>query len=115
MVGWIELQAKDTLFRITTEFGRDPFAANPGTDGRGHHARVFSTWLAGAGIRRGMVYGSSDDLGEKVAENEVSVHDLQATILHQLGIDHERLTFRHAGRDFRLTDVHGRVVHEILA
>ncbi len=104
----------DTLVVFTTEFGRDPFAANPGTDGRGHHAKVFSTWLVGAGIRGGMVFGRSDDLGEKVAENEVSVHDLQATILHQLGIDHERLTFRHAGRDFRLTDVHGRVVHEIL-
>ena len=62
-----------------------------------------------------MVHGSSDELGDRVAEDEVSVHDLQATILHQLGLDHEKLTFRHAGRDFRLTDVHGRVVHEIIA
>jgi Protein of unknown function (DUF1501) len=105
----------DTLVVFTTEFGREPFVEAPGTDGRGHHAKVFSTWLAGAGIRGGMVFGRSDELGNGVEENEVSVHDLQATILHQLGIDHERLTYRHAGRDFRLTDVHGRVVHEILS
>ncbi|MEO2024427.1 MAG: DUF1501 domain-containing protein [Fuerstiella sp.] len=104
----------DTLVVFTTEFGRGPFVQSPGTDGRGHHSRVYSSWLAGAGIRGGMVFGSSDDLGDRVAENEVSVHDLQATILHQLGLDHERLTYRHAGRDFRLTDVHGRIVHEIL-
>ena len=104
----------DTLVVFTTEFGRGPFVPSPGTDGRGHHSRVFCTWLAGAGIRSGMVYGKSDDFGDRVAENEVGVHDLQATILHQLGIDHERLTYRHAGRDFRLTDVHGRVVREIL-
>ncbi len=104
----------DTLVVFTTEFGREPFLPSPGTNGRGHHSRVFSTWLAGAGIRGGMVYGRSDELADGVAENEVSVHDLQATILHQLGIDHERLTFRHAGRDYRLTDVNGRVVHDIL-
>jgi hypothetical protein len=104
----------DTLLVFTTEFGRGPFVQSPGTDGRSHHSRVFSTWLAGAGIRGGMTYGKSDDLGDRVAENEVGVHDLQATILNQLGIDHERLTYRHAGRDFRLTDVHGRVVKEIL-
>jgi hypothetical protein len=105
----------ETLVVFTTEFGRGPFVPNPGTDGRNHHARVFSSWLAGGGVRGGTVYGRSDDLGEKVAENEVGVHDLQATILHQLGLDHEKLTYRHAGRDFRLTDVHGRVVHEILS
>ncbi|MDB4810117.1 DUF1501 domain-containing protein, partial [bacterium] len=105
----------DTLLVFTTEFGRSPYVQNPGTDGRGHHARVFSTWLAGAGIRGGMVYGSSDEFGDRVAENEVSVHDLQATILHLLGMDHERLTYRHAGRDFRLTDVHGQVVQNILS
>ncbi len=105
----------DTLVVFTTEFGRGPFVQSPGTDGRGHHARVYSSWLAGAGIRGGIVHGSSDELGDRVAENEVNVHDLQATILHQLGLDHERLTYRHAGRDFRLTDVHGRVVREILA
>ena len=70
--------------------------------------------LAGGGIRGGMVHGSSDELGDQVAEDAVSVHDFQATILQQLGIDHERLTYRHAGRDYRLTDVHGRVVKEIL-
>ena len=101
---------EDTLIVFTTEFGRGPFVPSPGTDGRGHHARVYSSWLAGAGIRGGMVHGSSDELGDRVAEKEVSVHDLQATILHLLGLDHERLTYRHAGRDFRLTDVHGRVV-----
>ncbi|MBT4864154.1 MAG: DUF1501 domain-containing protein [Planctomycetaceae bacterium] len=105
----------DTLLVFTTEFGRSPYVQNPGTNGRGHHAHVFSTWLAGAGIRGGMVYGSSDELGDRVAENEVSVHDLQATILHLLGMDHERLTYRHAGRDFRLTDVHGHVVSNILS
>ena len=105
----------DTLVVFTTEFGRGPFVQSPGNDGRGHHSRVYSSWLAGAGIQGGMVFGSSDDLGDRVAENEVTVHDLQATILHQLELDHERLTYRHAGRDFRLTDVHGRVVHEILS
>ena len=104
----------DTLVVWTTEFGRTPFVQNPGTNGRGHHARVYSSWLAGAGIAGGMTYGASDELGNEVAEDVVSVHDFQATILHQLGLDHEKLTYRHAGRDFRLTDVHGRVVNEIL-
>lgn len=105
----------DTLVVWTTEFGRGPFSPSPGAEGRGHHAKVYSSWIAGGGIRGGTVYGSSDELGDQVADNVVSVHDLQATILHQLGIDHERLTYRHAGRDYRLTDVHGRVVSEILA
>lgn len=105
----------DMLVVFTTEIGHGLIVQSPGTDGRGHHSRVYSSWLAGAGIRGGMVYGRSDELGDRVAENEVSVHDLQATVLHQLGIDHERLTYRNAGRDFRLTDVHGRVVREILA
>lgn len=106
---------EDTLVVFTTEFGRSPFNPAPGVTGRGHHARVYSSWLAGAGIRGGMVYGASDDFGDNVAENKVTAHDFQATILQQLGIDHERLTYRHAGRDFRLTDVHGEVVHDILA
>ncbi|MCA9211985.1 MAG: DUF1501 domain-containing protein [Planctomycetales bacterium] len=105
----------DTLVVFTTEFGRGPFVPNPGTNGREHHARVYSSWLCGAGVRGGMVFGSSDELGNHVAENEVSVHDLQATILHLLGMDHKRLTYRHAGRDFRLTDVHGHVVSDILS
>lgn len=104
----------DTLIVFTTEFGRGPLVPAKGTSGRGHHARVYSSWLAGGGIRGGMTYGASDELGENVAEKLVSVHDFQATILHQLGIDHEKLTYRHAGRDYRLTDVHGRVIHEIL-
>ena len=105
----------ETLVVFTTEFGRTPYVQAPGTDGRGHHARVYSTWLAGAGIRGGIVHGASDEFGDRVAEKEVGVHDLQATILHLLGLNHERLTYRHAGRDFRLTDVHGSVVEAILS
>ncbi len=105
----------DTLVVWTTEFGRGPFCPAPGAGGRGHHAQVYSSWLAGAGVRGGTAYGSSDELGDQVAENVVTVHDFQATILNRLGLDHKRLTYRHAGRDYRLTDVHGRVVHEILS
>lgn len=105
----------ETLVVFATEFGRGPYAPNPGVEGRGHHSRVYSSWLAGAGIKGGMVYGKSDDHGFDVAEKKVTVHDFQATILHQLGLNHEDLTYRHAGRDFRLTDVHGEVVHDILA
>lgn len=105
---------EDTLVVCTTEFGRGPFVPKPGTNGRGHHARVYSSWLAGAGIQGGIVFGKSDETGDHPVENAVSVHDFQATILHQLGLDHEKLTYRHAGRDFRLTDVHGRVLHDIL-
>ena len=105
----------ETLVVWTTEFGRGPVVPNPRTEGRNHHARVYSSWLAGGGIRGGMVYGASDELGDGVAKDVVSAHDFQATILHQLGLDHERLTYRHAGRDYRLTDVYGRVVHDILA
>lgn len=105
----------DTLVVWTTEFGRSPFCQSPGTDGRGHHSRAYSSWLAGAGVRGGMVHGASDDLGNHIASDRVTAHDFQATILHLLGIDHERLTYRHAGRDFRLTDVHGHVVQQILS
>jgi len=104
----------DTLVVWTTEFGRTPYHEDKNAKGREHHHQVFSSWLAGGGVKAGMVYGSSDDTGTAVAENEVHVHDFHATILHLLGLDHERLTHRHAGRDFRLTDVHGRVVKEIL-
>ncbi|HYT94905.1 MAG TPA: DUF1501 domain-containing protein [Gemmataceae bacterium] len=103
----------DTLVVWTTEFGRTP--GQDGARGRGHHPAVYSSWLAGGGVKAGIVHGKSDDIGATVAENGVHVHDLHATILHLLGLDHERLTYRHAGRDFRLTDVYGRVVHEILA
>ena len=102
----------ETLVVWTTEFGRTPH--DDGPRGRSHHPRAFSSWLAGAGVRGGMVYGETDDLGYSVVDQEVHVHDFHATILHQLGFDHERLSYRHAGRDFRLTDVHGRVVHDLL-
>jgi hypothetical protein len=97
----------------TTEFGRTPHADSP--NGRTHHNSVYSSWMAGGGVKPGMAWGESDDLGYKVAKDEVHVHDFHATILHLLGFDHTRLTFRHAGRDFRLTDVAGTVVQGILA
>ncbi len=103
----------DTLVIFGTEFGRTPAAQ--GTDGRDHHPHAFSVWLAGGGIRGGMTYGQTDEFGYYVAENKVTMPDFHATILHLLGLDHERLTYRHAGRDYRLTDVHGRVVREVLA
>lgn len=104
----------DTLVVWTTEFGRTPWGSKA-SSGREHYNKVFSSWLAGGGIKPGVVYGASDELGVKVAENEVHVHDFHATILHCLGFDHTKLTYRHAGRDFRLTDVHGNVVKPLLA
>jgi hypothetical protein len=103
----------ETLVIWTTEFGRTP--GEDGAGGRGHHGAVFSSWLAGGGVKGGTVYGKSDDIGARVEENQCHVHDFHATILHLLGFDHTKLTYRHAGRDFRLTDVHGTVVKEILA
>ena len=101
------------------EFGRTPMveasAVLGRSKGRDHHPNAFTMWLAGGGIRPGITHGATDELGFHVASDEVHVHDLQATVLHCLGLDHERLTFRHAGRDFRLTDVHGRVVNAILS
>ena len=101
------------------EFGRTPMveasAVLGRSRGRDHHPNAFTMWLAGGGIKAGITHGSTDELGFNIASDEVHVHDLQATILHCLGLDHERLTFRHAGRDFRLTDVHGRVVKSILS
>jgi len=105
----------DTLVVWTTEFGRTPFVEKADAKGREHHRSVFSSWMAGGGVKPGIVYGKSDDYGIEVAENEVHVHDFHATILHLLGLNHEKLTFRHAGRDFRLTDVAGNVVKGILA
>jgi uncharacterized protein (DUF1501 family) len=104
---------EDTLVVWTTEFGRTPGV--DGAKGRGHHSACFSSWMAGGGVKSGITYGSTDELGATVAENGVHVHDFHATILHLLGIDHTRLTYRHAGRDYRLTDVHGKIVREILA
>lgn len=103
----------DTLVVWTTEFGRTPGV--DGEKGRGHHSACFSSWLAGGGVKGGLSYGETDEIGSTVAENRVHVHDFHATILHLLGIDHTRLTYRHAGRDFRLTDVHGNVVTDLLA
>lgn len=106
---------KDTLVVFCSEFGRTPFTNNPDSKGREHHNLAFSAWIAGAGIKRGITYGESDEIGNKVARNEVHVHDLHATMLHLLGMNHEKLTYRHAARDFRLTDVSGEVVRGILA
>lgn len=106
---------EDTLVVWTTEFGRTPFNSAAGAAGREHHHWVFSSWLAGAGVKPGMTWGESDEYGIDVAKDVVHVHDFHATILHLMGLDHERLTFRHSGRDYRLTDVAGRVVNEILA
>src|SRR5206468_2155676 len=102
----------DTLVVWTTEFGRTP--GRDGPQGRGHHPAVYSSWLVGGGIKGGVVHGKSDDIGATVAEDRVHVHDFHATILHLSGFDHERLTYCHAGRDFRLTDVSGEVVTAIL-
>ena len=103
---------EDTLVVWGTEFGRTPAAQ--GTDGRDHHPNAFSMWIAGGGVRGGTVYGATDEFGYYVVENKVTLPDFHATVLHLLGLDHQRLTYRHAGRDFRLTDVHGEVVEDIL-
>ena len=106
----------DTLVIWGGEFGRTPVAQVMGkTWGRDHHPHGFTMWMAGGGMKPGLTYGATDDFGYHATENKVHVHDLHATILHQLGIDHKRLTFRSQGRDFRLTDVHGKVVGEVLA
>jgi hypothetical protein len=103
----------ETLILWGGEFGRTP--SSEGSNGRDHNNHGFSVWLAGGGIRGGMTYGATDEFGFAAAENKVHVHDLHATMLHLMGIDHEQLTYRYSGRDFRLTDVHGRVVKEIIA
>jgi len=101
----------DTLVVFGTEFGRTPMAQGKGRD---HHMKAFSMWLAGGGIKPGITYGATDELGYGVVENPVTVHDLHATLLHLMGIDHLRLTIRAQGRDFRLTDVAGTVVKDLL-
>jgi hypothetical protein len=108
----------DTLVIFSSEFGRTPFAqSDPGQVGKGrdHNAGGFSTWLAGAGLKQGIAHGATDDFGYRAVDDPVSIHDFHATILHLLGIDHNRLTYRHAGRDYRLTDVAGAVVAKVLA
>ena len=109
----------DTLVLCTGEFGRTPFregrTSGGGVLGRDHYPDCYSIWMAGGGVKGGLTYGASDELGFQVAENPVHIHDLQATILHQLGFDHTKLTHRFQGRDFRLTDVHGEVVRDLLS
>lgn len=113
---------EETLVIWGGEFGRTPMVQenNAGTGattqpGRDHHKECFSIWMAGGGVKRGWTYGATDEFGFSITENPVHVHDWHATCLHLLGLDHERLTYRHQGRDFRLTDVHGHVVHDILS
>jgi uncharacterized protein (DUF1501 family) len=112
---------EDTLVIWGGEFGRTPMqqtdsaVGNATKPGRDHHKDAFTMWLAGGGVKRGITYGQTDDLGYNIAENPVHVHDLNATVLHLLGLDHERLTYRYQGREFRLTDVHGTVVKDLLA
>ncbi len=109
----------DTLIVWGGEFGRTPMnedrTKNPKLLGRDHHPHSFAVWLAGGGVKRGFTHGETDEIGYRVTENPVHIHDLQATILHTLGLDHEKLTYRFQGRDYRLTDVAGKVVKEILA
>jgi hypothetical protein len=102
-----------TLVVWAGEMGRTPHSA--GSDGRDHHVSGYSIWMAGGGIRGGMTYGETDDMGMSAAIDPVNIHDIHATVLHQLGVDHERLTFRFGGRDMRLTDVHGQVIRRLLA
>lgn len=103
---------KDTLVLWGGEFGRTPTAQGRGRD---HHHLGFTMWLAGGGVKSAHVHGATDEFGYQAVENRMHVHDLHATMLHLMGLDHERLTYRYSGRDFRLTDVHGRVVHDIIA
>jgi hypothetical protein len=104
---------EDTLVIWTGEFGRTPFAQ--GTDGRDHNPFGFTSWIAGAGVRGGTVYGETDEFGYRVVDKPVEIHDLHATMLHLLGVDHMQLTMRVGGRDRRLTDVHGHVIHDLLS
>src|SRR5690606_29145965 len=108
---------EDTLVIWGGEFGRTNYSQGKLTAdnfGRDHHPRCFTLFMAGAGVKRGLSYGQTDEFGYNIIENPVHVHDFQATVLHLLGIDHERLTYRYQGRRFRLTDVAGNVVHDIL-
>ncbi len=102
----------ETLIVWGGEFGRTPVSENG--DGRDHNPYGFTMWMAGGGVKGGIAYGETDEFGFKAVENRISIHDLHATILHQMGLDHEKLTYRYAGRDFRLTDVHGQIVRDIL-
>ena len=103
---------EDTLVIWGGEFGRTPYAQ--GTDGRDHNSKGFTTWMAGGGVKGGLSYGATDDVGYEAVEGKIHIHDWHATILHLLGLEHTRLTYRYAGRDMRLTDVKGEVVKDIL-
>lgn len=105
----------ETLVVWATEFGRTPFNTGKDAKGREHHAQAFTCWMAGGGVKGGITFGETDDFGNTIARDGVHTHDFHATILHLLGLDHTRLTYRHAGRDYRLTDVHGSVIKGILA
>jgi uncharacterized protein (DUF1501 family) len=104
---------EDTLVWWGGEFGRTPFSQN--NNGRDHNPFGFTVWMAGGGVKPGFSYGATDEYGYQAVENKVHMHDLHATVLHLMGLDHEQLTFRHAGRDYRLTDVYGNVVRDIIA
>jgi len=108
----------DTLVVWGGEFGRSVYSQGTLTEknyGRDHHPRCFTMWMAGGGVKPGISYGKTDDYSYNIVDGGVHVHDLHATMLHLLGVNHERLTFRHQGRDFRLTDVHGHVIKDLLA
>jgi uncharacterized protein (DUF1501 family) len=105
----------DVLVVWTTEFGRTPFNNTADAPGREHHNWAFTSWLAGAGVRRGYVHGATDEHGIRAVEKPVHVNDFHATILHLMGIDHEKLTWRHGGRDYRLTDIAGHVVKDVIS
>jgi uncharacterized protein (DUF1501 family) len=104
---------EETIVLWAGEMGRTPHAAGP--DGRDHHVAGYSIWMAGGGLKGGIAYGATDELGMEAVEHPLDIHDIHATILHLLGLDHERLTYRFGGRDMRLTDVHGQVIRRILA
>ena len=104
---------KDTLIIWSGEFGRTPAVRRD--NGRDHNATGFSVWMAGGGVKGGMRYGATDDFGITAVQNKFHTHDLHATTLHLLGLDHTQLTYRYAGRDFRLTDVHGNIAHDIIS
>jgi hypothetical protein len=104
---------KDTLVIWGGEFGRTPDAQNG--DGRDHNNKGYTTWMAGGGVKGGFSYGETDEVGSEAVVDKCHIHDWHATILHLLGLDHKRLTYRYAGRDFRLTDVHGNVVNSIVS
>ena len=109
---------EDTIVWWSGEFGRTPYAQNPTKkkeSGRDHNANGFTTWLAGGGVKPGLAYGATDEFGHKAVEDKVHMHDLHATLLHLLGMDHKKLTLRFSSRDMRLTDVHGEVIKNILA